>query len=57
MKFELKTNPWEEAKMGYIYIYGKRKLDFFFEFFFVLVAQIQSINFANFVGKLTKCLR
>ncbi len=40
MKFELKTNPWEEGIKGfiyiYIYIYGKKKLNFlgvFLEFF------------------------
>jgi hypothetical protein len=54
MKFELKTNPWEEEGiMGSINIWGKKVLSFFFVFF----AQIQLINFPNFVGKLTKFLR
>ncbi len=40
MKFELKTNPWEEGIKGYIYIYiyMEKKIEFFGSFFGVFLA-------------------
>jgi hypothetical protein len=51
MKFELKTNPWKEGTMGYRYIYIWNFFGSFFGVFLFFVAQIQLINYANFVGK------